>query len=491
VAGDDPSELPTPEDRGRGYLEQPPWKRFLIASAGPGFNLLFPVLIYFGLGLAQNGQPTPAAIIGMVTPGSPAQTAGLRPGDRILSVAPPGEAPKPVRWFSDLRELVSPHPAERLQIEIERGGSRIGPIDIVPATDEDSNPVETTKRGVIGISPSHPPALVAPASPGAAGPLEPFDLVVKAGGRPVHNLDDLEQAVQAAACGPIDLEVAREEPVVLPGAAVTTARVVPLKDVPTCRGGAHAFLPADPNLSTFIAAVLPGSPEEKAGLRRGDAIDAVNGRPVRSFRDIGVVSRDFRAGVPVELALHDGRKISFLPATEMREDDLSRRKSERVVVGLLGDRRNLADARNLIAAQVELHRGPLEIAALSWRELVYFVRVTVLGLYRIATRQISFDNVGGPLMLFKIAADAAEEGLSKFVSTMALISVNLGLMNLLPIPVLDGGHIVAAAVESVTRRPLSLRTREIANIVGLILLFTLMLFVFKNDIARFMAPPQG
>jgi regulator of sigma E protease len=315
--------------------------------------------------------------------------------------------------------------------------------------------------------------------------------VVKAGGKQVRNLDELEQAVKAVRCGPLDLEVVREEPVVLPGAAVTTARSTELKEVPTCRSGSRAFLPADPNLSTFIAAVLPGSPEGKAGLRRGDAIDAVNGRPVRSFRDIGAVSRDFRAGVPVELSLRDGRKISFLPATEVHEDDLSRKKSERVVVGLLGDRRNLADARSLIAAQVELRRGPLEIAALSWREMVYFVRVTVIGLYRIATRQISFENVGGPLMLFKIAADAAEEGLSKFVSTMALISVNLGLMNLLPIPVLDGGHIVAAAVEWVTRRPLSLRAREIANIVGLILLFTLMLFVFKNDIARFMAPPQG
>jgi regulator of sigma E protease len=69
---------------------------------------------------------------------------------------------------------------------------------------------------------------------------------------------------------------------------------------------------------------------------------------------------------------------------------------------------------------------------------------------------------------------------------MALISVNLGLMNLLPIPVLDGGHIVATAVEAVTRRPLSLRTREIANLVGILLLAFLMIFVFKNDIVRLM-----
>ena len=73
---------------------------------------------------------------------------------------------------------------------------------------------------------------------------------------------------------------------------------------------------------------------------------------------------------------------------------------------------------------------------------------------------------------------------------MALISVNLGLMNLLPIPVLDGGHIAQAALEGVTRRPLSIRAREIANLVGIVLLFMLMVFVFKNDIVRLMRPME-
>jgi regulator of sigma E protease len=87
-------------------------------------------------------------------------------------------------------------------------------------------------------------------------------------------------------------------------------------------------------------------------------------------------------------------------------------------------------------------------------------------------------------MIMSMATEAAEEGWGPFLSLMALISVNLALMNLLPIPVLDGGHIAQAALEGITRRPLSARAREIANVVGLILLFTLMLFVFKNDIMR-------
>jgi regulator of sigma E protease len=97
---------------------------------------------------------------------------------------------------------------------------------------------------------------------------------------------------------------------------------------------------------------------------------------------------------------------------------------------------------------------------------------------------ISFKTVGGPIMLFGMAAQAAEDGLESFLFTMALISVNLGLMNLLPIPVLDGGHIAACALEAVTRRRPSLRAREIANLVGLAMLLLLMVAVFRNDIAR-------
>jgi regulator of sigma E protease len=128
--------------------------------------------------------------------------------------------------------------------------------------------------------------------------------------------------------------------------------------------------------------------------------------------------------------------------------------------------------------------GAVEAAQLAVSRLTEVVRVTVLGIARLFQRRISFATVGGPIMLIRLTAQAAEEGLESFLRTMALISVNLGLMNLLPIPVLDGGHIVTCLVEAVTRRPLSIRTREIANVVGLLLLITLMIFVFRNDIVK-------
>src|SRR5512138_3107688 len=116
MAGDEPGEEPAPEDRGRGFLEQPPWKRFAIAFAGPAMNLLFPGVIYIAITLAQNGELAPGPTVGSVTPGSPAATAGLQPGDRIVSVTPPGSAAIPIRHFNDLRRVVSPHPGEPLRV---------------------------------------------------------------------------------------------------------------------------------------------------------------------------------------------------------------------------------------------------------------------------------------------------------------------------------------------------------------------------------------
>jgi regulator of sigma E protease len=484
MAGDDPSEPLPPEDQGRGFLEQAPWRRLLIAFAGPAMNLIFPGVIYLGLVVAQNGTLTAGPVVGTVAPGSPAATAGLRPGDQILTVAAPGQPARPVRYFSDLRDLVAPHPDESLTFRVQRDGAELAPLTIVPESDEDSNPIETTRRGIIGVTPFYPPAIVAPVRAGAAGPLQPFDLVVSAGGAPIRHVGELSRAVAAAGCGPLDLEVVREEPVALPGATLSTPATARLERVPTCVDGKPSFLPADANVSTFVASVAPGSPADAAGLRRGDAITAVNGKPVRSFRDVNAVGRAFQIGQPVELSLLDGRKVELVPAKETYVDDMTKERAERMLLGFEPDRRAVASSRALVVAEVPLRRGPGEAVAIAWKQLSEVVRLTVLGIQRIVTRQISFKTVGGPLMLFSIASEAAEEGWASFLFKMALISVNLGLMNLLPIPVLDGGHIAQAAVEGITRRPLSLRAREIANIVGLILLFTLMIFVFKNDLVR-------
>ena len=314
MAGDDPAEPLAPEDRGRGFLEQRPWRRFVIAAAGPGMNLVFPAVIYFAIGLAQNGRLVPGPRVGALAPLAPAAEAGLRPGDRIVSVATVGGAASPVRYFADLRDLVSPHPGEPLVFEVERDGGLIPPVVITPAPEPESNPLETTVRGVIGVMPAYTPAVVSPLARGEAGSLAPFDLVVAVnGGRVAHALD-LERALARARCAPVDLDVLREQPVPAPGASLSTYATVHLASVPTCIGERRTFAVADPGVSTFVAAVAPDSPADRAGLVRGDSITAVNGKTVGSFRDINARGAEFKVGEPVRLTLAGGRgSPSFRP----------------------------------------------------------------------------------------------------------------------------------------------------------------------------------
>jgi len=338
------------------------------------------------------------------------------------------------------------------------------------------NPVETRPIGVIGVTPVFAAALVAPA-PGLPSPLEPLDLVTRVNGREVHHAGELEVALAAAGCAPVQLEVRR---------GVGKARTpLALDGVPTCVDGeARAVLPADPSVSAYLSRVDEGSPAQAAGLGRGDRLVSVNGKPVRAGRDLNALAREFQPGQAVAIGLGDGRTVSLVPGEERFKDEVTREPRSRPAIGFHLEDRAGIDTRSLMAEEVPLRRGPGELARVAAEQLAEVVRLTVLGIYKIVTLQLSFKNVGGTLMLFQIASEAAEAGLKVFLFQMALISVNLGLMNLLPIPVLDGGHIVTALIEGATRRRLSLRARELANWVGLALLLTLMVLAFANDVIR-------
>jgi regulator of sigma E protease len=116
--------------------------------------------------------------------------------------------------------------------------------------------------------------------------------------------------------------------------------------------------------------------------------------------------------------------------------------------------------------------------------MVESLRTQTLGVVRMVTGRISSRAIGGPLMMADVARKAAELGWREVLLTISMISVALGFMNLLPVPVLDGFHVLSAVIEGIRRRPLSLRFREVANVVGLALLFTLMLYAFRNDAMR-------
>lgn len=113
-----------------------------------------------------------------------------------------------------------------------------------------------------------------------------------------------------------------------------------------------------------------------------------------------------------------------------------------------------------------------------------YIKMMVMGLVRMAQGRVGCDSVGGPILIGELAAQAGEAGIEPFLRMMALISINLAIFNLVPIPVLDGGQLALFAIEAIKRGPLSFRTRQIAAYIGFALIVMIMVLAFKNDIER-------
>jgi regulator of sigma E protease len=470
-AGDNPYEEVAPQDRGRGFLEQPPWKKGVIAFAGPAANFALAVALYFVVFAAPHQDL--AAKVGYVKPQSPAAQAGLRSGDRIVRIDA-----EPVEGWSALQEKIRAHAGQPLTMEVERNGAR-EILRIVPAVHEETNPIETVKHGRIGISAVPRAAqvtVISPDSPAARGGLHTFDKVVKLDGSPIGNWEQLEQQI-AARADAVTLDLIRPLPVQAPGGTLWSDKPMTVTLPAPETAGAYGLEASD--LTLF--AVQPGGAADEAGLRRGDRVLALNGRSAFSWGDEVDGAIKATGTQPVQITVRrDGKELIATVTPHLRKD--------RDETGVLQDVPDLGAAPDLNAfadaERIWVRYTLPDAARRAVGNTAGFVRAQTIGIVRIVTGHISSRAIGGPLMIADVARKAAENGWRELIVTMGAISVVLGLMNLIPVPVLDGFHVLTAFIEAIRRRPLSVRFREVANVVGIALLLTLMLYAFRNDAMR-------
>ncbi|MHB8791352.1 MAG: RIP metalloprotease RseP [Desulfobulbaceae bacterium] len=231
----------------------------------------------------------------------------------------------------------------------------------------------------------------------------------------------------------------------------------------------------EPVDTTVIGQIGPASAAEKAGIKPGDRVLSINGKETASWEQVSEFIRE-SGGREVELLLErDGEQLTIkaVPAMDKIKNLFGEEVGERYMLGIT--------RKDGVAYKETTLPEALEAAFIQTWNLIY---LTIMGIVKIIERVIPASELGGPIRIAELAGQQLEAGWLNLLYFMGLLSVNLGVLNLLPIPVLDGGHLVFLTIEGIRRRPLSNWAMEASQKVGIFLLASLMIFVFYNDILR-------
>jgi regulator of sigma E protease len=361
MAGENPDDARS--GRPDEFLSKTKWERFQILVMGPVMNIALAVIV-MAVVLMQGAEVfvflDQPPIVGAVVPGSPAEKVGIRPGDRLLTVA--GEEVETWDEFSTA---------------IGMRANRDVPVTLL----RDGRTISLTVR------------------------------------------PDAETRFEVGSIGVL------------------------------------------PDVSPSIQSVVPGDPADRAGLKPGDVVVAVNGERIVFGSQLSqAISRN--AGHPIDLTIRrDGREQHVKVTPEKRGD--------RGMIGIA-----------IKEATKSFRPTPLEAIGLSVQRNIEFgglIFRTIGGLF---IGETSPRQLMGPVEIARLSGDAAHVSWIALFNLMAMISLNLGLLNLLPIPVLDGGHIFIMALEGIARRDFSMAVKEKMFLAGFVLLMMLMVTVIYNDLTR-------
>jgi regulator of sigma E protease len=327
--------------------------------------------------------------------------------------------------------------------------------------------------------PGHRPVVAAPPAntPAYHAGFAAGDLLLKIGGEPVATWQDarwvfLQRAVQKVV-------VAVEVRAASGGTATRRIDLSGLTpaDLDSDFLRALGLARVQPVLKPVVGEVVKGGAAQRAGLRAGDEIVAINNRRIESWEQVVQLVREHPGAALVMEVRRDGALQPALAVTPEAVTD-NDRKIGRIGAAPRVDRAALADMI------VEVRYGPVEslVRALgkTWDTSVFSLKM----LGKMLVGEVSLKNLSGPITIADYAGQSAQSGAAAYLLFLALISISLGVLNLLPIPLLDGGHLMYYVLEIFKGRPISDRAMEIGQHVGMALLFTLMAFALYNDIYR-------
>jgi len=477
-------ETGDPADANRSFASRPLWQRLVIVFAGPAANLILPMIIYFVFYAGHTSLP--AAQIGDVLDGGPAARAGIEPGDKVLEID--GTA---VRYFEEIEDAVHAAPGKEIHLRISRAG-KVFERYITPLEETvHKRDGITTRQGRIGIT--HPPfiplvGIVDDQSPAAKAGLRTRDLIISIDGQPVRNWSDVQghlgkfvRRTSIVYFRGTEMPGVPQIQLLAPGFAdlVPETQIDATLKRTTYTGLEHAEM--------FVAHVDAGSPADGAGLRPNDLVIALDGKPVAHWMEL-----DQRLQAEPDKTFKISWKRAVAGKTEVMTAELTQVRRKEL------DEYDHTITRLVFGADNDVDRGTGAMIAIDGRfgyamskafeRTGETISMMVSSFFQIIAGDTPGDALGGPLMMYRVASVSGNQGWDSFLLMIALISVNLGLINLLPIPMLDGGHLLVVFVEFVRRKKLTENQMRRVQLAGLILVGLITILAVRNDVIRYLLP---
>lgn len=460
------------EQKQFSFVHKPVLQRIGVVLAGPFMNLIFAIVLF--VAIAMFGEDQKAPVVGDITESSVAFQAGFRSGDTILAV---GE--RSVRTWAEFQSQMNHSIGQELAVKVGHRGGTEEVLKLTPQSMPDTGLLSMNKtmgslEGLTNLA-SEPGIGVAREDSWAYRMgFRTGDFISKVNGKEVKYWREAEDKLLTQT-PPFKVTVIREQ-----GKEKFEPKEFEVTEAPTGKTFGENGIERG---ELFLAKVMPGTPAESAGLKAGDKLLEIQGAPVVQWE---VVQNTVKAFKQDDGAL----KIKIERGGEQKSFDIVPvMTSTTSPQGLREDRFTIGIVPWLFPSIPEMttvkYGLSIDAFARGLERTWEVTAMTVVSFVKLFKAEISPKNISGIISIGQAASETFKMGLGQFFSMMGVISINLFILNLLPIPVLDGGHMVFYTIEFLKGSPLSLRKIEMAQKFGIVVLMSLMVFALFNDFSRF------